>query len=262
MQKIMNALRTFGSWICWPYNYIHSYLSGKFGHKTWVQFVSILPYVLVLSLVGLIFLPSEPTSISSSNDQASLKVKVSVIDSQFATNPKYLDVQGGDRLEFTFEENEGFFIDGEHMAKTLFPYSNQIYLQLTTPNGKKFRMPDKTTGLHIETGGNIQFSLGGRNVNELRIWSGKNMDAKRLSEFKQGSITLVARKVKAFNPNTMLAKTILDHPIRLKIRALSDVDKKIIDDVRETSAKLREGLGEIKDYLIGDNLQTKTTTPK
>jgi hypothetical protein len=151
--------------------------------------------------------------------------------------PGFIQVQGGDKLEVYVKEGEGFFLDGKYQANALPPYSDKVFLVLVSPSGKNFRLADKASRLQIERGGKLWIDVGvaqGK-TNDYNIYTGKNLQAKRLSEFSQKPITISFRRVTNFDGAMMVAKE-LDKDIKTEFLA------RHLDRIGRSTGKLIEEL--------------------
>ena len=124
-------------------------------------------------------------------------------------DPLSLEVNAGELIEFYVSEDEGFFVDGNKEAEALPPYSEKVFVQITMPDGTRLKLSDKITGFEVTSSGKARISVELPERQGNRIWSGSNLEAKRLSEFNKGEITLIVKRPKEiFNENAMIAKEV------------------------------------------------------
>jgi len=115
-------------------------------------------------------------------------------------------MNAGERMEFEFVKNEGFLVDGNYETRSAFP---ETFIGFRDPNGKLYQLADRITGYRAGFSG--QHVLFVELPPNLRVWSGKNLKARTLSEFKQGPIKVYRRKLKDeenFPPNTVCVKNL------------------------------------------------------
>ena len=123
-------------------------------------------------------------------------------------DPLSLEVNAGELIEFYVSEDEGFFVDGNKEAEALPPYSEKVFVQITMPDGTRLKLSDKITGFEVTSSGKARISVELPERQGNRIWSGSNLEAKRLSEFNKGEITLIVKRPNRFNENAMIAKEV------------------------------------------------------
>jgi len=121
------------------------------------------------------------------------------------------NLNAGERIEIEVDAYEGFLVDGKYQTKVVPPYSKEAWIQFKDPNGKLYRLADRITGHRAEFSG--QYTLSVELPPNLRVWSGRNLEAKTLSEFKPGPIKIYIRKLEEegnFHPNALIAKEVSD----------------------------------------------------
>jgi hypothetical protein len=181
-----------------------------------------------------------------------IEINVKEVVANTTIDPLTIDVNAGEMIEFYAQEDEGFIVDGKFKTETHSPYSDKVFVQITTPDGEEYMLSDKITGLTAPSSGKAKISVQIREEG-VRVWSGRNLSAKYLSEFERGAITLIVKRPKNnFNPNASIAKIVVDEKI-FSAAKLKEQDK----EVEEAAKLVRETFKKGYTYLFDRPLTVK-----
>lgn len=193
-------------------------------------FIFVLSALAAMALIGFIFtIKVDPPKIiipekmeRSRNNQmtSELIISVEVINSRVKQSP--LTVTGGEKYEIEVPDNQGFFVDGNRQAGAYAPYSDYAFLAMQMPDGKIYRLADKTSRLTVVKGGEVKFLVLTKRKGDYTINSGRNLSAQRLSEFRVEPITLYFRKVKEHNGQIMAVKEVDKNIFQINLERLME----------------------------------------
>jgi len=152
---------------------------------------------------------SAPTSLVAATKKSTetLRIIINETPENVAVDPPQVYADAGETVEFHATADTGFFVDGNYQSRTLPPYHEEAHVVIITADGKSYRLDDKISGMKIPVSGNIRFKVVVKTDGQ-RIWSGSNMVAKRLSEWKKGAVVFTITRPKLIGADTSVAKKV------------------------------------------------------